>query len=379
MAATANFRMVRLGRELRGQTQTTLAKMSGVPQASLSRIEAGVREPTSDEVERIAAGLRLPVSFLLEPDAPAAAPLFRKRVIRSAKRQRMIQARVNTAVLAARRIIEAGIDIETPLTFPAPGDLPSDDPAGAAAHLRRAWGMPRGRVDNVTSLIEQAGGIVLHVDFGSDDASAAFVSSLGDAYLWFLVNTRETAGDRVRLSLSHELGHAVMHRFLPTHDEDRLEPGAYSFAVALLLPPDEFDAQIEPAMSLRRARDLKRAYQVSMQAIVRAARDRSLISGERYTSLYKQISARGWRHQEPEAVPIESASIWPSALAVHRDDHGYTDDELAAIAKLDLDDLADLFPREFRRRLRAVPAYSPAPPPSRPTATSSGRRRSRSA
>jgi Zn-dependent peptidase ImmA (M78 family)/DNA-binding XRE family transcriptional regulator len=365
----ANFRMVRLGRELRGLTQTKLAERSGVPQASLSRIEAGVRAATDGEAAKIAIGLQLPVSFLLEPDAPATAPLFRKRAIRSVKRYREIQARVNTGVLAARRIIEAGIDVETALIFPEPGEISAENPMAAAAHIRRSWRLPGGRIDNVTSLVERAGGIVLHVDFGSDDASAAFVSNLGDPYLWFVVNSREVAGDRLRLSLAHELGHATMHRYLPTQDEDCLEPEAYAFAVALLLPPDEFDHQIDRSLSLRRARDLKRAYGVSIQAIVRASRDRALISPQRYTSLYKQISARGWRTNEPDPIKIEMPTIWPAALSVHRDEHGYSDEELAAIAKLDLDDLADLFPREFRRRLRIVPDSQElrSGPPSRPT------------
>ena len=350
-----NFRMVRLGRELRDVNQTLLARRSGVAQAVLSRIESGLRPATDVEHDAIARALDLPPAFFLEPDTPAAAPLFRKRAIRSVRANRLIQARVNTAVLAARRIFDAGVEFDTPFTFPAPGEFPRDDPAGAAATLRRAWRLPNGRIDSVTNIIEDAGGIVLQVDFGSDDASAAFVASTPkDPRLWFLINTRERAGDRARLSLAHELGHAILHRYLLVDDESRLEPEAYEFAIALLVPPDAFSRSADRELTLARARDLKRAYRVSIQALVRAAATRGVISPERYTSLYKQISARGWRRDEPDPIPVEAPTTWPDALTVHRDEHGYDVSELGKIARLSEDDLRDLFPRDFTPRLRVL-------------------------
>lgn len=349
-----NFRLVRLAREMRGLSQTQTAKDAELPQAALSRIETKIDDATFEQIENIASALRFPLEFFSEPDVPAAAPLFRKRTIRSVKKARMLQARINVAVLAARRILDAGIEIDTPLSFPEPGEIRGDDPASAARILRSAWRLPNGRIDNITKAIEAAGGIVLHVDFGTDDASAAFISTLGDARLWFLVNTREEAGDRVRLSLAHELGHAVLHRYLPVQDEHRLEPEAYEFATALMLPPEEFEPNIDPDLTLRRARDLKRSYWISIQAIMRAAKDRGLIDSRRYTSLCKQVSARGWRREEPDSVPVERPGVWPNALAVHRHRHGYDDDDLAAIARLNIEDLASLFPNDIPPRFRVI-------------------------
>ena len=257
MVDVVNFRMVRLAREMRGHTQTALASISGISQAHLSRIEGGLRNADADELHRLADALELPAIFFTEPDTPTVAPLFRKRVIRSARRARTIQARINVAVLAARRILDAGVEIDTPHVFPSPGDFECDDPYEVAQQLRQLWRIPNGRVEDVTGLIEAAGGIVLHVDFGTDDASAAFLCTLGDPRLWFLVNTREQAGDRVRLSLAHELGHALMHRYLHAPEEHRVEADAYTFACALLLPRQDFDAQVTPELSLRRARDFE--------------------------------------------------------------------------------------------------------------------------
>lgn len=368
-----NFRMLRLAREFREASQTRLAKDSGISQAVISRIESDLRIPTTDELDAIANALGFPSEFFLEADTPAAVPMFRKRAIRSATKNRMIQARVNTAVMAARRILDSGIEIETQLTFPEPGEI-AGAPSYAAKEIRRAWNLPSGRIDDVTALIEAAGGIVLHVDLGSDAVSAAFVSTLGDSRLWFVVNTREHSGDRVRLSLAHELGHAILHRRLPVRDEAIQEPEAYAFASTLLLPPDEFDRLIDRDLHLRRARDLKRTYWVSIQAIVRAAKDRKLITSQRYTSLYKQISARGWRLDEPDTIPVEDPQIWPAALEVQRTAHGLSQASLSKIARLQPTDLSVLFPRDFRPVLTAIPGGAETPPQIHPVGRSSDER-----
>jgi Zn-dependent peptidase ImmA (M78 family)/DNA-binding XRE family transcriptional regulator len=349
--------MIRLARELREFTQTSLANHSGLPQARVSRIETGQLEPSDADLQRIAAALDLPVAFFTEQGAPAAAPLFRKRAIRSVRRLTTIQARLNTAVLVAQRLLDAGIDIDPPQFFPEPGQFSAEEPARAAAELRRDWRLPVGGIDNVTAVIEAAAGIVLRVDFGTPDATAAFIGTQSDGRMWFLVNTRETAGDRVRLSLAHELGHAVLHRMLPSHDEAETELQAFTFAAALLLPPDYFDSAVPyGALTLADARRLKRTFGVSMQAIIRAAHNRGRIDRARYTSLFKQLSARQWRTVEPDAVPLERPHLWPEVLRVHRESHGYTDADLAEIARVDARLLAELFPENFVARpiLRAV-------------------------
>ncbi len=144
-----NFRMLRLARELRGLTQTLLATRAGIPQTRLSRIESGQLPAGDEELRALAEALELPSAFLIEPGVPAAAPLFRKRAIRSAKRVSTIQARLNTAVLIAQRLLNAGVELDPPQTFPEPGEFPAHEPARAAKELRRAWRLPVGRVDDL--------------------------------------------------------------------------------------------------------------------------------------------------------------------------------------------------------------------------------------
>ncbi len=102
---------------------------------------------------------------------------------------------------------------------------------------------------------------------------------------------------------------------------------------------------------------MKETYWVSIQAIIRAAYDRGRISRDRYTSLYKQLSARGWRTREPIPIARERPQLWPEVLRVHRELHGFSDQDMAEIARVDLATLSDLFPDDFstpRMPLRVV-------------------------
>ena len=358
-----NFRLVRLARDFRVLTQTQLARRSGIAQPRLSRIEAGHSEPSDEEVDALAEALAVPATFFTPRAVPAAVPLFRKRAIRSARRVSAIQARLNIAVLVGQRLLDAGVEIDPPHLFPEPGEFDPAHPADAANALRRNWRLPIGPVDNVTALIEGAAGVVMFVDFGTDDAIAAFIATPADGRLWFLANTREQAGDRVRLSLAHELGHAILHRMLPSYDEAEGELQAFEFATTLLLPPETFNsALLSELLTLTTARQLKRVYGVSVQAIVRAAFVRSLISRDRYTSLFKQLSARQWRTNEPDPVPLEKPHVWPEIIRIHREVHGYTNSEIAQLAAVDEAILSELFPREFTHRALHIvrPTVRPA-------------------
>lgn len=102
--------------------------------------------------------------------------------------------------------------------------------------------------------------------------------------------------DRVRFTLAHELGHLVLHADALSTDD--VEAQANAFAGELLLPAEV----IRPALrnlKIGRLLDLKREYGVSMQAIVERAYHLDLLSPAQRTSMYKMLSARGWRTGEP--------------------------------------------------------------------------------
>jgi transcriptional regulator with XRE-family HTH domain len=69
---------IRLLRDQAGLTQTELGLLAGgLAPAEISRYETGRRVPGLIALHRLARGLGLPISALLEPQPPQKSPMFR--------------------------------------------------------------------------------------------------------------------------------------------------------------------------------------------------------------------------------------------------------------------------------------------------------------
>src|ERR1700730_1023199 len=99
-----------------------------------------------------------------------------------------------------------------------------------AGLLRRSWGIPNGPVENLTTAIEAAGGVVLRRSFGTSKIDAMSKWAPGEPPLFFI--NSEIPADRCRYTLAHEIGHIVMHQ-VPTPD---MEGEADRFAEEFLMP-----------------------------------------------------------------------------------------------------------------------------------------------
>ena len=83
------------------------------------------------------------------------------------------------------------------------------------------------------------------------------------------------------------------------------EDQADVFASELLAPLEDMRSELPSAPTLKSLLMLKRRWGVSLQFLIRRARDVGAIDDYRYTSLFKQLSARGWTKQQPGAVAVE--------------------------------------------------------------------------
>jgi Zn-dependent peptidase ImmA (M78 family)/DNA-binding XRE family transcriptional regulator len=343
-----NVDALRISREALGWTQTDLARDSGLEQSDISRWERGLRIPNEEQIAHLAGALRVPAA-LLTSDVRLTQPVHRTQRAETKRVERMVNGRIELARLAASRLL-ADLNIDTPFEFPTADDPAPPDPEDAAEAIRRVWRVPAGPIRDLTALIESAGAVVLPVDFGDSSVLAAYAHLRGD-HRWCFLNTRSVDGARVRFSLAHELGHALLHwdRFDAPNGKDA-EREAHRFAAALLMPRREMIAALgRIRFSLDELVTYRMRWGVSVQALITRARDLKLISADQQTRLWRQISARGWRRSEPGNVPLERPSVLSDALAIHRTQHGYSEAELAEIAGLDLARLAELLPEQFAR------------------------------
>lgn len=357
----ANPHLLRTAREATRLTQKDIAERTGLDQADVSRWERGLRTPNDHQLRQLAETLRVPALLLQDGAIRVSQPVHRTARMDSKRTERMVDGRLELARIAASRIL-ADIDIDSPFAFPNPDEPTPGHPEEAAEALRRVWRIPDGPVDNLTAHLEAAGAIVLRVDFGTDNILAAYNHVRGD-HRWCFVNTRATDGARARFSVAHEVGHAILHwdRFDPPSGRDA-EREAHHFAAALLMPRrDMLTTFAGRRLSLEELIPLRQHWKVSIQALITRAGELGMLSPNQKTRLWKQLSAKGWRRSEPGVIELEEPTIFHGALGIHRYDHRYSEAEIAELAGLSSDRLADLMPDYFMPKEPARPTLRLAP------------------
>lgn len=321
-----NPRMLTVLRESRGLTQSQLAKKTGIPQPTISKVENGTSELDDARLATIADELGYPRHTFSWPDEIfgfGSAPFHhRKQQSLGQTALRRIHADINLIRMRIKRLL-AGIDIEPHYRMPSVDVDELGSPSEVARAVRALWAMPMGPVMNLMRTLENAGAIVVRYDFGSPRISAVSIS-VPDSPPLFILNSGMPA-DRERFTLAHELGHLVMHDAMRQAGEAERE--ADEFASEFLMPASEIRPQLSQ-LDLAKAAQLKRAWRTAMSAIVRRARDLGRIDEPRYRSLNVQISQRGWRHREPVDLEHEEPTVLSQVIELHHDTHGYSVSDL---------------------------------------------------
>jgi Zn-dependent peptidase ImmA (M78 family)/transcriptional regulator with XRE-family HTH domain len=351
MPTDFNPHAVTLARRAKAMSQADLADAVGVTQAAVSYWEKGHRIPEPEIVDRIATALDVLPLTLIDRSVATTTPMFRASGVNTKRDERRIEGRTELARLAASRILEE-VDVDPVLSWPSVDDPLGDVPEDAAKALRRVWRIPPGPIVNLTTFIEAAGAIVLRVDFGHPKVEAAYAHPRREAKRWILVNTYTEDWARQRLTLAHELGHAMLHHWdaFNVPDERGREAQAYAFALALMVPADDFIFDI--AHTSRRWDDflhLRHKWGISAAALARRAHDLGLLDANAYRAINITRRSRGhWKREPGDDAPLERPTVFPEAILLLHDEAGWTDETFAETAGLPYTRLAELLPDDFQ-------------------------------
>jgi Zn-dependent peptidase ImmA (M78 family)/DNA-binding XRE family transcriptional regulator len=294
-----NGQRVCLARELRSLTQAALGEILGIDQTMVAHIERGTKQPNSELLEAIATVLRFPPNFFRQPsppDLPKGTLLFRAKA-------GLGKRFISQANAHAQIVFELAWRLASSVTI-IPVRLPVlDDPIDAARQLRLLMRAGDAPIRELLRSIERLGVWVIPLPHSNEcDAFAVWAGSEASVPVIGIVTERP--GDRVRMSLAHELGHLVLHREFVASSRI-LEDQAYVFAAELLMPCTAIiDDLRQEKLSLFRLAQLKAKWLVSMQAIARRARELQVVTERQYRYLMQQVSARGWRIAEPEFTDV---------------------------------------------------------------------------
>src|SRR5207249_11480128 len=73
---------------------------------------------------------------------------------------------------------------------------------------------------------------------------------------------------------------------------------------------------------------MKSYWKVSMQALIMRAYHLGKMNANRYRSLFRQLSAKGYRKCEPAPIPAEEPEVFRELLEFHRKSIGWTEENL---------------------------------------------------
>lgn len=331
-----NPAMLTTAREARHFTQADLADAMDVSQPLINQWEAltvpGLpsKRPNEEQIIKLAERLRFHPSlfYVSRPTRMTNPSEFLHRALKRAKPRDLKAAHARCSII--------DLQVDRLLAHcPPPDDhipdIDADNHAGdvekIAAMTRARMGVPPGPVGNLVDTIEACGGIVIDRDLEIDDLDALCRWVPGLPKLFFLNGKRP--GDRMRLTLAHELGHTVMH-FNRDVEQSLAETQAQRFAAAFLLPANEIRTDLGMKVDIPKLMALKRKWRVSMQAIAYRAHQIGSITDTRYRSLFQQMSREGWRKNEPTSVAVrpESPRAFKRLLRAHIAE-GYTHVQLA--------------------------------------------------
>jgi Zn-dependent peptidase ImmA (M78 family) len=333
MAEYVNNGLLRIARQRLGLAQGEAAERLAVPQVTLSRYENAVAAPPDEFIARAAMAYDMPIDFFRQTDAvfgpPVSIhPMWRKKADVTVREIDKIIAEINIRVLQLRRLLNA-VEYTPQSNIPR---LDLDDYDGdverVAAIVRAHWMLPNGPIENLTAAVERAGAVVMHSSMGGSSVSGVTIAVPG--LLPVIVLNQDQPADRMRWTLSHELGHLVMHKF-PSPD---METEANNFASALLMPKNEITIALRSRkVDMARLAALKPEWRVSMQALLYRAQSLGVVEKSQAAWLWRRFAMDRTKLREPAHLdfPRERPGVVSRMVRLHLDNFGYSPSELAKI------------------------------------------------
>ncbi len=330
-----NPKMFILARESRGYNQSQLAEELGVSQGTVSKIENSSQgaQPFIDKISEI---LHYPQDFFFENNElyPPGINFYRKYETLQKKELDQIAAQVDIQRIHIQKLLHS-TEICSDFIL---NNLEHDTPEDAAGYMREYWRISNGPIDNLTSLLEGTGILVVARDFNTNKFSA--VTKYTEESQYIIVINDNMPFDRYRFTLAHELGHIILHRISKPEAEDE----ANAFASELLMPENDIKQYLFN-LNLKKLATLKLHWKVSMGSLIERAYTLKTITQRQRRYLWTQMATHGYKRREPPEldVPKERPNIINELIELHTNDLGYSQNELCKLLNLYMDEFLELY------------------------------------
>lgn len=295
---------ITLARERRGLTASALAKMLGVARQTIAAWEAGTQEPTTANLESLAAVLAFPTSFFdareVEP-VPLGAVSFRALSKMTASTRNVALASGRVALLINEWLDERywlpTLDVPT---------LGLQKPSQAADVVRHRWGLGNAPIANMTHLLESKGVRIFSLP--------PECTTLDAFSFWWLrtpviLLAQGKTAERRRFDLAHELGHLVLHADREGFQGQSAEDESNAFASSFLMPRAGMLARPLRNATLDVVLGERKRWRVAAMALTYRLNELGFLSEWEYRNLCVELSRRGFRGAEPGGLHPESSLL----------------------------------------------------------------------
>lgn len=286
--------------QLAGRMQDAVTKQA------LHKYEQGKSIPNSEGVMLLAQALNVRPDYFSQPIGLSLEEVeFRKRVKLTKTEEASILAK--SAYFFERyseleNLLEENLPFYNPVSGDRINSLNFDQIEELASKLRKSWKLGNDPIPNVIEMLETKGikVLLLNASGAFDGLSALNTPKTGDPSPVIVINDSFDIV-RLRFTAVHELAHCILELAPELSHRDK-ENMCHRFAAAFLVPSIPFLSALSEhrtQLSFRELVDLKEYYGVSIQALIRRAKDLGIIGESVYTGLSVYISQQGWRKDEP--------------------------------------------------------------------------------
>jgi Zn-dependent peptidase ImmA (M78 family) len=347
-----NGEILKLLRKSKNISQKDLCLELHYPQGNFSKIEQGLLDPPESFVEQIASFFEVDSSFFFQNEESYSPvnPYHRSRSTLQIGDRDRVEAIANIYRIHLKKLLEA---VEIIYNFIPVSVSDTMTPIDIAQLTRKNLRLPKGPISNMTQLLEDNGIFVITYDFKTEALDGFTIHGAKDILPIIFFNS-VFPGERIRMTLAHELGHLIMHQHL--QESRNIEDEAFSFASEFLMPADDIMQDLRYINTIRLNVEvllrLKRKWKVSMNALLKRAEDLKVLTKNQTKYLWMQMSKSGFRTKEPYPMPIEGPGLLKELIAQYKGVLKYSTQDLAGLLKITIDTYCKYFEKnEYRLKI----------------------------
>lgn len=227
-------------------TKGQLASLVGVAASTVTKWCQGAQAPEAGAFERLASVLNVQAEWLTRPMLqPVSPPLARSNASALKAARAKLEARTEwvqeIAVLLSAHVDYPDVNLPA-RDFREPEQISNADIEAAAEECRALWQLGTGPIQDLALATEGAGIIIAReeTEISAIEGLSSWSAILGRPIIF--LSADKANGFRSRFDLAHEIGHLILHRYIPRADDrdrhNQMEKQAHRFAGALLLPAE---------------------------------------------------------------------------------------------------------------------------------------------